>query len=188
MLEPPKNIEPGLSFAKGIHSKIREILLYLERSRLIPGSGIRLTETPCGITVSAEGRKASPGISARKNEAVMEYTGPWGLYLNGSSIYVKPGLVWTPEGGSYSSPEPCRKPDVPSMIILTVGDFLSFTPVLVMSAVAGDLDQFYTPVPTNYWGSHVLLGRYDPETDTVTQYHFSPIIFLLETEDIIITT
>lgn len=183
MLEPPKNIESGLSFARGIHSKIREILLYLERSRLIPGSGIRLTETPCGIAVSAEGRKTS-GFSARKNEAVLEYSGPWGLYLEGRSIKVKPGLVWTPVGTSYSAPDSCRKPDEPSMIVLTVEIASSARPDVRMSTVAGDIDQYYAL--TDYWNSHALLGRYDPETDTVTQYHFSPIVFLLETEDFII--
>ena len=183
MLEPPKNIESGLSFARGIHSKIREILLYLERSRLIPGSGIRLTETPCGITVSTETRKAS-GIPARKNEAVLEYSGPWGLYLEGGSIKVKPGLVWTPEGTSHSAPGPCGKPGAPSMIVLTVEIASSARPVVRMSTVAGDIDQYFAP--TDYWNTHALLGRYDPETDTVTQYHFSPIVFLLATEDFII--
>lgn len=176
MLEPPKNIDPGLSFARGIHSKIREILLYLERSRLISGSGIRLTETPCGITVSTEDRKSS-GIPARKNTAVLEYSGPWGLSLTDSSIKVKPGLVWTPGGTRYVAPEPCGKPDVPSLIVLSV------VPDPVISAVAGDIGQ---RTSADYWNSHAPLGRYDPGTDTVVQYHFSSIVFLIETEDLII--
>jgi len=178
MLEPPKNIEPGLPFAKGIHSKIREILLYLERSRLISGSGIRLTETPCGIAVSAEARKVPPGISSRKNKAVLEYSGPWGLSCSGNTIKVKPGLVWTPDGTHCVRPQPCGKPEASSMIILSV------SPVPAISAVAGDIDLY--PFSADYWNSHALLGRYEPETDTVIQYHFSSIIFLIETEDLII--
>ena len=48
MLEPPKNIGQGIPLVEGVLSKIREILAYLEQSRLIPGKGIRLMETPSG--------------------------------------------------------------------------------------------------------------------------------------------
>ena len=179
MLEPPKNMEPGLPFAGGIRSKIREILLYLERSRLIPGNGIRLTETPCGISVSAEVKKTSSGVAPRRNsQGVLEYAGPWGLYIELGMIRVKPGLVWTPDGARCYAPNPCERPAVPSLIVLTVANGpLLFT-------IEGEIDRH--GLGLDYWNSHALLGRYDPATDSVTQYHFSPIVFMLETEDLII--
>lgn len=180
MLEPPKNIESGHPFAGGIHSKIREILAYLERSRLIPGDGIRLVETPCGIAVSAEAdRNPSRSASPRKNQAVFEYSGPWALWTYMNTINVNPGLIWTSDGAKLVSPGSCNKPSVSSMIVL------DYTSGALLTTVQGDIDQWATNY-TNYFNTHALLGRYDAETDSVIQYHFSPIVYLIETEDFVI--
>ena len=183
MLEPPKNIEPGQSLAGGIYSKIREILMYLERSRLIPGSGIRLMETPCGITVSAEAdRRAASGIR-RKEIGFPEYTGPWSLYyVGGDWINIRPGLLWTPDGAKFGQQRYFAKPAVSSFIILSNA---ADSGILTM-ADDGTLETFTRENP-HYWDNHAILGRYDAQEDSVTQYHFSPIVFFIETEDFIIT-
>lgn len=179
MLEPPKCIESGQPFARGIHSKIREILLYLERSRLIPGDGIRLMETPCGIEVSSDAGKATPVISIRKKSSSTfpGYTGPWGLFSAGSQIDVNPGLIWTPDGTSYRQPNGISKPGETSYVVI------SSSGVLSAISVEGGL---YDLTRQSYWSDHALLGLYDAENDSLTQYHFSPIVFIIQTEEFII--
>ncbi|MBR6410194.1 MAG: hypothetical protein IKS35_02285, partial [Clostridia bacterium] len=108
-----------------------------------------------------------------------QYSGPWGLWTYMNTINVNPGLIWTPDGAKLVSPGSCNKPSVSSMIVL------DYTSGGRLTTVQGDIDQWATNY-TNYFNTHALLGRYDAETDSVIQYHFSPIVHLIETEDFVI--
>ena len=196
MLEPPKNLEMELeqSFTSSLHTrvqeilaKVQEILIYLKWSRLIPGDGIRLMETPTGVQVSADPvRRKSSASSIRKSEpASPEYTGPWGLSFYGnddSLIRANPGLIWTPDGTKYGSgiPPTCQKPNVSSLVIVSWDYYHA-----VISSMSGDL-KTYTEQNPHYWDSHAILGRYDAESDSLMQYHFSPVVFFISTEDFVI--
>lgn len=191
MLEPPKNIEIETedSFAAGVHSKIREILLYLERSRLIPGKGIRFIETPCGIAVSAEtdGRVAT-SIPIRRNKAASsEYAGPWSLYLDGGSrIHAKQGLIWTPGGTYASTPAPCGKPGESSLIVVEYSQGSALLSAILLDPEDPSVEDLIPWQEPSYWNTHAILGKYDKQTDKVIQYHFSPVVFMIETEDFVI--
>ena len=187
----PKEIEAGQPIVSGVNTKIREILAYLHRSQLIPGKGVSLTETPGGIFISIEASSVTPGsYSGKKPQkaAVFEYTGPWGLsfYGNeGSLIRANPGLIWTPDGTKYGSdggnPPVCPKPNVSSLIILSYESYHA-----VISTLSDPLGPHTESYP-HYWDTHAILGKYDAESDSLIQYHFSPIVFFIETEDLVIT-
>lgn len=190
MLEPPKNIGQGIPLVEGVLSKIREILAYLEQSRLIPGKGIRLMETPSGIMVSSDAVRTAPAAasSTKKTEIIpAQYDGPFALRIEGSGEYKtirsREGLIWTPtECRRYYTTYIYPLPSSSKLIV--VSKYGELTAIdddsLEMSGLPSGPD-------TEFWASHALLGRYDAETESVTQYHFSPIIFLITTEDFIIT-
>jgi len=190
MLEPPKNIGQGLPLVEGILSKIREILAYLEKSRLIPGKGIDLLETPCGIMVSSDAvRTASPAVSSAGRTEIVptQYDGPFALRIEGSGEYrtirSNEGLIWTPtECCRYYTTYIYPLPSSSKLIVVSKwGELIAINDdSLVMSGLPTGPD-------TEFWANHALLGRYDAETESVTQYHFSPIVFLISTEDFIIT-
>ena len=187
MLEPPKNIESGQSLAGGVCSKIREILSYLERSRLIPGSGIRLMETPCGITVSAEGRPSSGGSGRKAETAFPEYAGPWGIYRNGDgNISAIPGLIWTPDGTYYKAADWCAKPSATSWIVLSYSGGVAALSAMRVTSSPSEPPSVDVPDPY-YFNNHAILGYYDAENDAIRQVHFSPVVFMIATEDLVIT-
>lgn len=185
MLEPPKNIGQGLPLVEGILSKIREILAYLEQSRLIPGKGIRLMETPCGIMVSSDAvRTASPAVmSANKKEIIpFQYNGPFALrigkYKSYSEICYNAGLIWTPSQCGYRGGLALPLPSASKLLVVDKDGELS--------AIDEGINSQFPVMSTDFWQNHALLGRYDAETESITQYHFSPIVFLIPTEDFII--
>ena len=177
MLEPPKNIEAGQPFASSLLSKMREILVYLDRSRLIPGQGIRMMEAPCGIEISVDTvRRTSPAVSSRKRE---EYTAPWSLTLYERTISAKTGLIWTPDGTVFSSTDIyCDKPSGSSLIVLSL-----YNGQPSISAMVGSMQSVCMQQDRHFWDTHAILGKYDAENNSVIQYHFSPIVFMIETEE-----
>ena len=107
-----------------------------------------------------------------------EYAGPWGLYLNYGSIKARSGLMWTPEGTVIKTATPCGIPEVSSVVIVDSDGVLSTLPA--------PNDDMPSPQSAHYWDSHTLLGRYDAELQKVTQYHFSPIVYMIQTEELVI--
>lgn len=106
------------------------------------------------------------------------YSGPLSLHLGDSGISMTPGIIWTPDGSIWADPDSITKPADSSFIILSSS---------ALSAMTDDgfLEDFIRQNP-HYWDSHAILGRYDAETDTIEQYHFSPIVHFIETEDFVI--
>lgn len=180
MMNVPNSIEPGLSLTSAVLGKIRDILLYLRQTRLIEGEGIRLMETPGGILIRAEDtRRSASALPTRKAEGFPEYAGPWGLILNSDSISARGGLLWTPDGTVFKSATPCAIPEENSLIVVDTGGALS--------AISEPYNSL--PVPdAHYWDSHIILGRYDADSRNVTQYHFSPIVYMIQTEELVVTT
>ena len=110
------------------------------------------------------------------------YTGPWGLSLSGSYIYANTGgLIWMPDGVKYAGFVPaCEKPNVSSLVVVSWGSSQA-----VISTLSGDLGSFTEQNP-HYWETHAILGKYDAESDSMIQYHFSPIVFMIATEEFVI--
>ena len=182
MPDVPKSMEPGLPFAGGILSKIREILTYLERTRLIPGDGIRFTEMSRGIEVSIDSvQRSASGIRVRKKEvAFPEYSGPWGLSLQGNKITTRGGLIWEPGVCRFLYAVACDIPDETSLILVDANGVLS-----AVSESFLERNDWSVSDPL-FWNAHVILGKYDAETESVSQYHFSPIVYMIQTEEFVI--
>jgi len=180
MMNVPNGIEPGLPLASAVLEKIRDILLYLRQTRLIEGEGIRLLETPGGILIRSEDtRKSASALPPRKAEGFPEYAGPWGLYLYMDEyIKARSGLMWTPEGTIAKTATPCEIPEVSSVVIVDSDGVLSTLPA--------PNDDLPNPQSAHFWDSHAMLGRYDAELQKLTQYHFSPIVYMIQTEELVI--
>ena len=181
MMNVPNGIEPGLPLASAVLEKIRDILLYLRQTRLIEGEGIRLLETPGGILIRSEDtRKSASALPPRKAEGFPEYAGPWGLYLYMDEyIKARSGLMWTPEGTIAKTATPCEVPEENSFIVLDADGVLSTIP---------DPHEYSVPYFTDahYWDTHAILGKYEADSQKVTQYHFSPIVYMIQTEELVI--
>ncbi len=147
-------------------------------------------ETPCGIMVSSDAVQtaSAAALPAKKAEVVpAQYDGPFALRIEGTGEYrtirSREGLIWTPTEcrrcyTTYIYPLPSSS----KLIVVSKWGELSAIDddSLVLSGLPSGPD-------SEFWSDHALLGRYDAETESVTQYHFSPIVFLISTEDFIIT-
>lgn len=119
-------------------------------------------------------------LGASGSGSDLAYSGPWGIFMYAGYIDVIPGIVWTPGGNMYINPDPIPAPAETSYIILQSPGFLHSVTASITALsdiTAGD---------RQYWNTHALLGLYDAEKAKLIQYHFSPIVFFLETEDFVI--
>ena len=180
----PRKVRKGENFLV-MYDLWNNLIDYLLSCRLVAGSRISLQKYPSGTVISAAKQSGAGGCGG--SEAPFEYAGPWSLsYSGGSYINVKPGLVWTPGGAFYGLTSfGLARPAVSSFIVVQRAGSTYYSNEVFAMADDGNLARFTSDNP-HYWDTHAILGRYDAETDTVTQYHFSPIVFLLETEDFVV--
>lgn len=110
------------------------------------------------------------------------YSGPWSLYVGSTNqIHMRPGILWTPDGAEWVQPNYIPKPSAASFIVFDDDSGARIVPM----TDDGSLGSFTRQNP-RYWDTHAIIGRYDPATDTLEQYHFSPVVFFIETEDFVI--
>jgi hypothetical protein len=169
----------------------RDLYDYIMAATTIRGDkkNIAVTMTDAGQVIRYIGKNTN-ALSAGKgsgSSSDFQYDGPFALRIEGSgesrSIRCREGLIWTPTtcgrcNPTYISPLPSSS----KLIVISSSGTLS-------SIDEDPLVDTGLPVvqDPNYWNTNAVLGRYDAETESVTQYHFSPIIFLIPTEDFIIT-
>lgn len=124
------------------------------------------------------------GGGSRVTKDSFQCNGPWALKIWTTTIGVNPGLVWTPDGTYYISPNDIPKPAVSSLILFSIdnhGHQLVSIPGSGIDSMFNTQGQY-----TDYFNTNALLGWYDAENDIVVQYHFSPIVYMIETEAMII--
>ena len=171
-MQEPSPMEKGQPLVRSVLSKINEILEYLGRSRVIAGNGIRLTETSSGIILDAADSRQAAGSPAAGND----YRGPFQLFLQNGKIRCRGGFVWRGGSCQYLSE---RYADIPSesgcLILGYDSNLYTFT--------FQNEETYRTHLSdSEYWVTHAVLGYYDADAKTLIQYHYGPVIYMIEVE------
>lgn len=164
----------------------RDLYDYVAAMTVIRGDrkNITVTQTAAGQVIRFIGKNgiASAGTVSGGGGEAFKYQGPFSLYIGETQqIHMRPGILWTPDGAEWVQPNYIPKPSAASFIVF---DNDSGDRIVPMTD-DGSLGSFTRQNP-HYWDTHAIIGRYDPATDTLEQYHFSPVVFFIETEDFVI--
>lgn len=168
----------------------RDLYDYIMAATTIRGDkkNIAVTTTDAGQVIRYIGKNTN-ALSAGKgngSSSDFQYDGPFALRIEGDGEYKtirsNEGLIWTPtECRRYYTTSIYPLPSSSKLIVVSKwGELIAIDDdSLIMSGLPTGPD-------TEFWANHALLGRYDAETESVTQYHFSPIVYLIKTEAMII--
>jgi len=151
----------------------RDLYDYVAAMTTIRGDrkNIAVTQTDAGQIIRFIGKdNMSPGGSF---SALSRYEGPWALSILNEKITAKRGLIWTPDRCGFVFPASCDVPEESKLILVSESGDLS----------AENEDSAH---PDGYWNTHAILGKYDANLQKVIQYHFSPIVYMIQTEDFVI--
>ena len=174
----PEPIEKGQPLVRSVLSKIREIIEHLERSRLIAGTGIRLTETPSGILIGATGLSHESGTGETASSA---YSGPWELSYDPAANLIRCRSGWLVRNGSGIWT---------GELSITPQTFLVPRMIVVESRIDTGTNNWTAPVLAfREWNSNtgsgtnasyqVPLGLWDYSTKSITQWHFSAAVHII---------